>query len=116
MMPRLSLRPADVLFACLALPFLVAPRSSGAGSDRPRLVVVVSIDQFRADYLVRFADLFLPPRRGTKPGGFGYLQSAGAWYPDCRYEHYRTVTAVGHSILGTGAQPNVSGIVGNSWF
>lgn len=83
---------------------------------RPRLVVVLSIDQFRADYLTRFSDLYLPAKNGSGPGGFRYLQSRGAWFPDCRYEHYRTVTAVGHSILGTGAQPSLSGIVGNAWF
>lgn len=88
----------------------------GERTSRPRLVVLVSIDQFRADYLVRFGDLYLPAKNGSRPGGFRYLQARGAWYPDCRYQHYRTVTAVGHSILGTGAQPTVSGIVGNDWF
>jgi predicted AlkP superfamily pyrophosphatase or phosphodiesterase len=87
-----------------------------AETVRPRLVVLVSIDQFRADYLVRFQDLYLPPGRDDAPGGFRYLQARGAWYPDCRYEHYRTVTAVGHATLSTGAQPCVHGIVGNSWW
>lgn len=85
-------------------------------TPRPRLAVVISIDQFRADYLARFGDQYLPAKTGSGPGGFRYLQSRGAWYPDCRYEHYRTVTAVGHAILGTGAQPSLSGIVGNDWF
>lgn len=83
---------------------------------RPRLVVVISIDQFRADYLVRFRDLFLPARTKGRVGGFRYLMDEGAWYPDCRYEHHRTVTAVGHAILSSGAQPAVNGVIGNSWW
>jgi len=87
-----------------------------AATPRPRLVVVISIDQFRADYLTRFDDLYLPPRSDGKVGGFRYLQTRGAWYPDCRYAHHRTVTGAGHAILGSGAQPSVNGVVGNSWF
>lgn len=108
-----------VFSLAVAAGLVTACAGQGSGKERtprPRLVVLVSIDQFRADYLVRFSDLYLPPRHDSRPGGFRYLQARGAWYPDCRYEHYRTVTAVGHSILGTGAQPSVSGIVGNDWF
>ena len=32
------------------------------------------------------------------------------------YEHFPTVTAVGHSTMMTGATPSVSGIVGNEWY
>jgi predicted AlkP superfamily pyrophosphatase or phosphodiesterase len=115
----MKLRLAFFALAATAVLGLVTA-SSGQGArertPRPRLVVLVSIDQCRADYMTRYDDLFLPARSGKTPGGFKYLQSRGAWYPDCRYQHYRTVTAVGHSILGSGAQPSVSGIVGNDWF
>ena len=86
---------------------------------KPRLVVLIAIDQFRADLVTRFEDLYLPPRSGGSSGdvgGFRYLQALGAWFPDCRYQHHRTVTAAGHAILGTGAQPYLSGMVGNSWW
>lgn len=93
----------------------VAAKEEGA-ARLPRLVVVVSIDQFRADYLTRFADLYLPPRTRGGVGGFRYLMERGARFPDCRYDHHRTVTAAGHAIIGSGAQPAVSGIVGNAWW
>src|SRR5688572_465695 len=48
-------------------------KSSSPAIDRPRLVVLISIDQFRADYLTRFSDLYLPPGDLRKPGGFRYL-------------------------------------------
>jgi arylsulfatase A-like enzyme len=101
-----------LLFTCAAPVRTAAP----ADGSRPRLAVVISIDQFRADYVTRFQDLYLPARRGRQVGGFRYLQTRGAWYADCRYEHHRTVTGAGHAILGSGAQPYLSGIVGNSWF
>lgn len=93
-----------------------ATAKSPSATERPRLVVVISIDQFRADYLTRFSDLYLPPGDLRKPGGFRWLMERGAWYPDCRYQHYRTVTGVGHAVLSTGAQPAVMGIVGNDWW
>jgi predicted AlkP superfamily pyrophosphatase or phosphodiesterase len=105
-----ALLPAALLAA--------APPPAGAADPpvAPRLVVEISIDQCRAEYLTRFADLYLPAGSNRAPGGFRYLLAKGAWYADCRYEHYRTVTAVGHSVIGTGAQPSESGIVGNTWF
>jgi len=110
------LSPLLLVLAVLA-PLSTAPRGAAAAAPRaPRLVVVISVDQLRADYLTRFADLYLPPGTPRAPGGFRYLRARGAWYADCRYEHYRTVTGAGHSVLGTGAQPSASGIVGNSWF
>ncbi len=109
-----------VLSAAISLSALVAtPAPSASRRDRegrPRLCVVISIDQFRADYLTRFQDLYLPPRTGRAVGGFRYLQSLGAWFPDCRYAHHRTVTGVGHAVIGSGAQPALSGVVGNNWF
>ncbi|MFN3651573.1 MAG: alkaline phosphatase family protein [Armatimonadota bacterium] len=90
--------------------------SADAAVERPRLVVVLSIDQFRADYLQRFGDLYLPPKSRDGVGGFRYLMSRGAWYPDCRFAYHRTATGPGHATLGTGAQPGLSGIVGNAWW
>ncbi|MCE9634473.1 MAG: alkaline phosphatase family protein [Planctomycetes bacterium] len=85
-------------------------------SRRPKLVVLLSIDQFRADYLTRFDDLYLPPKSDGKPGGFRYLTETGAWFTDAHHDHYPTYTGPGHSVLLTGAAPHVSGIVGNQWY
>jgi predicted AlkP superfamily pyrophosphatase or phosphodiesterase len=113
-------RAALVLLAMLASIAAAAAQQGGnrARGDlaRPRLAVVIAIDQFRADFLTRFADLYLPPGRDETAGGFRYLQSRGAWYPDCRFDHHRTVTGAGHAVIGTGAQPYVHGIVGNTWW
>lgn len=80
---------------------------------RPRLVVVVSVDQCRADYLARFADHFLPARRGRTVGGFRYLLDGGADYRDAHHVQVPTTTCVGHTSIATGAPPSLHGILGN---
>jgi len=87
-----------------------------ASGVRPRLVVLVSIDQFRADYLERFRDLYLPVPPAGKPGGFRWLTERGAYHLDARHDHFHLYTGPGHAVLLTGAPPYVSGIVGNSWW
>jgi predicted AlkP superfamily pyrophosphatase or phosphodiesterase len=83
---------------------------------RPKLVVVISIDQFRADYLERFADHYLPPISGGKVGGFRYLTEKGANFYDAHYTHIPTATGPGHATLLTGSIPALHGIVENEWF
>jgi predicted AlkP superfamily pyrophosphatase or phosphodiesterase len=103
---------AVTLAACL-------PAVSNAGpfvAARPRLVVLISIDQFRADYLTRFEDLFLAPRAGNRVGGFRYLMERGAYYPDAHHDHIPLATGPGHSIHFTGAPPYKSGIIANDWY
>lgn len=83
---------------------------------RPRLVVVISIDQFRADYLRRLTDLYLPPMNGKTVGGFRYLMTRGAYFVDARYGHFPLYTGPGHAVILTGGYPYKTGIVGNDWW
>lgn len=76
---------------------------------RPRLVVVISIDQFRADYLTRLHDLF-----GS--GGFKRLTGEGAWFANARHDHYPLKTSPGHAVILTGGAPYKTGIIGNGWW
>ena len=50
------------------------------------------------------------------PGGFARILDQGAVFTNAYYEHFPTVTAVGHSTILSGATPSISGIVGNEWF
>ncbi|HEV7669712.1 MAG TPA: alkaline phosphatase family protein [Thermoanaerobaculia bacterium] len=97
---------------------LVVSSVAGAAPVRPKLVVLISIDQFRADYLMRFDDLFLPPvaAKGGTVGGFRYLMEKGAYNTDAHHDHFPLVTGVGHSVHLTGAPPYKSGIIANDWF
>ncbi|MBL8021946.1 MAG: alkaline phosphatase family protein [Leptospirales bacterium] len=96
----------------VALIFLAGCKSHAT----PRLLVVISIDQFRADYLRRFEDLFLPARSLSGSGGFRYLMEQGAYFEDAHQDHLPLYTAPGHSVILTGASPYKSGIVGNDWY
>ena len=85
-------------------------------THRPKLVLVISIDQFRGDYPVRFIEHFLPAQRGGKIGGFRYLTERGAYYDDAHYNHIPTETGVGHATIMTGSVPGLTGIIGNDWY
>ena len=99
-------RIAAVAFVLLSL---FAPAATRAQADpKPKLVVVVVVDQFRYDYLTRF--------RSDYHGGLDRLLTHGANFTNGFYAQVPTVTAVGHSIIMTGAMPSVSGMVGNSWY
>jgi predicted AlkP superfamily pyrophosphatase or phosphodiesterase len=80
-----------------------------AKATRPRLVLLIVVDQFRYDYLTRFGDLF-----GAR--GIGRLMRDGASWTDANYDHVPTFTAPGHASLGTGAWPSQTGIVANEWY
>ena len=97
--------PSRIL-AILIAALVVA--SSAAAAEKPKLVVLIAVDQFRYDYLLRF--------RGDYKQGFDRLLTRGAVFTNARYEHFPTVTAIGHSTMSTGATPSISGIVGNEWY
>lgn len=75
---------------------------------RPRLVLVIVVDQFRYDYLTRFRDLFAT-------GGFKRLMRDGAHWTNANYPFTPTKTAPGHTAIMSGAPPSVSGIAANEW-
>lgn len=105
------LRPVALAIVCLWL-----AAAAVAAPAKPRLVVLISIDQFRADYLERFSDLFLPAQDSKGVGGFRYLMERGAYHTDAHHDHYPLFTGPGHSIHFTGAPGYKSGIVGNEWY
>jgi len=83
--------------------------SSLQASDRPRLIVQITVDQLRGDLPLRYRDRF-------GDGGSRYFMDHGTWYTAARYAHSHTETIVGHTTLATGAYPSRHGMVGNKWF
>jgi hypothetical protein len=100
MLKSTSARLAAILAILSAAPIQAAPP--------PKLVLAIVVDQFRYDYLTRF--------RSSYHAGFERLLTKGAVFTNARYEHYPTVTAVGHSTFMSGATPSMSGIIGNEWY
>jgi hypothetical protein len=81
---------------------------AAANATKPKLVLAIIIDQFRYDYLTRF--------RGDYKGAFDQLLTQGAVFSNAYYDHFPTVTAIGHCAVLTGSMPSVSGIIGNDWY
>src|SRR5690242_17856902 len=95
----------------LIVAFLIFPSAFAQqqpAKKRPRLVLLIAVDQFRYDYLERFGDLF-------GPNGFRRLQRDGASWTQSNYDHTPTYTAPGHATMMTGAYPAESGIIANEW-
>ena len=76
--------------------------------EKPKLILVLSIDQMRFDYLTRFNDLYT--------GGFRTLLDQGAVFSEAHYHHAMTETGPGHSVILSGRYPRHSGIVANAWY
>jgi hypothetical protein len=93
-----------LLLSCLA----AASLQSADRSTPPRLAVVISVDQMRADYLERFQPYFAAD-------GFKRFTAQGAWFLNCHYQHAVTKTAPGHATIPSGVNANVHGIVANDW-
>ena len=93
--------PLIVLLANIAV--------ADAPPPKPKLVVAITIDQFRPDYLQRFLPYF-------GAGGFNLFLRRGANFTGARYEHAVTSTCPGHAVVLTGSHGNVNGIINNDWY
>ena len=97
------------LITALLFPTIPTPAHASAYNAHPKLIVVIIIDQFRADYLERYRDQFTT-------GGFSIFLNNGANFTDCNYDYANTRTAPGHATLFTGAYSNGHGIAANEWW
>ncbi|HWU78740.1 MAG TPA: alkaline phosphatase family protein, partial [Caulobacter sp.] len=84
-----------------------AQASTIAAKPDPKLVVVISVDQFSANLYAQY--------RGAFVGGLATL-SQGVVYPNGYQSHAFTETCPGHSTLLTGKHPNKTGISANDWY
>ena len=100
-----SARPVLLILLLALAPAALSFRPQAA---RPRLVVVLSVDQMRADYLDRFGSMF--------HGGLARLAREGTVFTEARHDHAGTETAPGHATLSTGRFPSHTGIVANNWY
>jgi hypothetical protein len=85
------------------------PGFGSAYNAKPKIVVLIVVDQLRGDLLERYHDEFAP-------GGFRRFMDQGAWFTNCYYNYANTRTAPGHSTLGTGTYSLGHGIMANDWW
>lgn len=78
-------------------------------AELPKLVVAITVDQLRGDYLNYLYQAF-----GEK--GFKRLIEGGLLYENVVFDFERPDRASGMATLFTGAYPNLNGVVANSFF
>lgn len=88
---------------------LFGSKAHSQSDENPKLIVGITIDQMRYDYIGRFWNLY-------GENGFKKLVNDGLFMANTHYDHMPTYTGVGHATIGTGANPNVHGIAGNNWY
>ena len=74
---------------------------------KPKLVVMITVDQLRPDYFTRWQPQLV--------GGLGMLQSGGAVFTNAFQDHALTETAPGHSTVLSGRWPAHTGIISNAF-
>jgi len=107
---RSRLRRGLAATSAAALVFVLG---SGAAPPSPRrqapsLIVVLSIDQFRGDYVELYGHQWT--------GGLRRLLRDGAQFPLAAFAHLNTVTCTGHATIGTGTFPSSHGLILNTWW
>ena len=75
----------------------------------PRLIVAITVDQMRADYLTRYV-------HGFGKDGFQRFADKGFRGLDHHFSYAPTYTGPGHASIATGTTPAVHGIIGNNWY
>lgn len=103
-----------VVVVGLVLSLLAQASSAQSGQSpappphRPKLVVIIAVDQMRGDYVDRFQQQW--------SAGLKRLVSEGAWFRQADYPYYSTVTCAGHATVSTGTVPSVHGMIQNAWW
>ena len=103
-----AIKKTGVAVAFLTAMILLSSACQEQSAAKPKLILVLSIDQMRFDYLTRFNDLY--------KGGFRTLLDQGAVFTEAHYHHAMTETGPGHSVILSGRHPRHSGIVANAWY
>ena len=85
-----------------------APAPAVAEHSRPALVVLVVVDQFRADYVETYGHQWTD--------GLREIFQRGAIFANARVPYALARTCTGHSSIATGALPSSHGMVDNEWF
>lgn len=96
------------LLSCVASKPLAEPTSTVAGS-RPKLIVGITVDQMRYDYIDKYWNDF-------SESGFKRLVGEGFFCRNLQYNYMPTYTGPGHASIFTGTTPCYHGIIENDWY
>ena len=96
---------ACALLGILTGGVIAAGKPPESSPRRPKLAVLVVVDQLRYDYLTRFDGLFR--------SGFRRLLDEGAVFTNARFRHAITLTSPGHATIATGRHASAHGVTAN---
>ncbi len=103
------LRFIIIPFFALVINSMFAQNIPNVPSDKPKLVVVMVVDQMRYDYLAKFKDNF-----GKQ--GFNRLLAEGSLCTNARHEYLLTQQLPGYATIVTGSMPSMHGIASDKWY
>ncbi len=113
--PRHSNLPSLLRVLTLAITVIAAltgcsavATGTTASIQPPKLVVFLVVDGLPQRQLMGVRDQLAPD-------GFARFLNRGTWFANAHYDHAFTVTAAGHAVMLTGANPSRTGIIGNDW-
>ena len=94
-----------------ALPLLLvglAGPPAEAQVARPSLLVILAVDQIRADAIERYGDQWT--------AGLRRLLDDGAVFREARHSYFGTLTCAGHATIATGTVPATHGVLLDGWW
>lgn len=97
------------VMGCASVAPVVSNKPANEVARRPKLVVGITVDQMRYDYIEKYWNDF-----GDK--GFKRLLGEGFFCRNLRYNYMPTYTGPGHASIFTGTTPAFHGIIQNDWY
>ena len=103
-------RRFGIVVAAALLAVFAGPPAAALSSDppKPKLVVVIAVDQFGTELFEQY--------RARFSGGLRRMADEGVVFANGYQSHAATETCPGHSTMLTGRHPAATGIVANSWY
>ena len=105
----MRLRLRTIVFLSILITCTLESSGQRIPSQKPKLVVGITVSGMRYDYLSVYWDKF-------GDGGFKKMASTGANCKNARYNYLITEPSVGYASIATGAKPNAHGIVSDYWY
>ena len=78
-------------------------------SEKPKLIVLLQISQFRYDYIPRYWDKL-------SDNGFKKLINRGSYCENTSYNYLFSDVGIGSATISTGTNPSEHGIIARSWY
>lgn len=104
-----SLRRMNKVLASLILALIAAPLQAEMPMDAPKLVVGITVDQLRTDYLQMMQRYF-----GEK--GFKRLMNGGVMYETMTFDFPNVDRSSATATIYTGTYPSYHGIISNTFY